>query len=89
MMNSRRSASVINPVTTDDSHLQTGSNALRYRKSTPRAVRRVQRRTRCVQCMYCCGMPKGTSWDEAMLNSEKIKPVALAFIQLRLPEGIR
>ena len=39
-------------------------------------------------------MPKGTSWDEAMSNSEKINPVALAFIKLYLqglilPEGIR
>jgi len=31
--------------------------------------------------MYC-GMPKGTFWTEAALNSEKIKPVALAVIQL-------
>jgi len=32
---------------------------------------------------------KGTSWDEAMLNSEEIKPIALAVIGLRLSEGIR
>ena len=32
-------------------------------------------------------MPKGT-WAEVTLNSEKIKPVALAVIELRLPEGI-
>ena len=38
--------------------------------------------------MYC-GMPKGTSQDEAMSNSEKIKPIALAVIELRLSEGIR
>ena len=37
--------------------------------------------------MYC-GMPKGTSWAEAKLNSEKIKPVALAVIKLCLSEGI-
>ena len=30
-------------------------------------------------------MPKGTSWDKATLNSEKIKPVALVVI---LPEEI-
>jgi len=30
-----------------------------------------------------CGMPKGTSRDKATLNSEKIKPVALAIIELR------
>ena len=34
-------------------------------------------------------MPKGTSWDEAMSNSEKIKLIALAIIKLLLPEGIR
>ena len=34
-------------------------------------------------------MPKGTSRDEVTLNSEKIKPIALAIIELRLPEGIR
>ena len=33
-------------------------------------------------------MPKGTSWAEATSNSEKIKPVALAIIELRLTEGI-
>ena len=31
-------------------------------------------------------MPKGTSRDEATSNSEKIKPIALAVIELRLPE---
>jgi len=34
-------------------------------------------------------MPKGTSRAEAMLNSEKIKPVALAIIELCWSEGIR
>jgi len=38
--------------------------------------------------MYC-GVPKGTSQDEAMSNSEKIKPIALAVIELRLSKGIR
>ena len=37
--------------------------------------------------MYC-GMPKGTSRTEVTLNSEKIKPVALAVIELHLSEGI-
>ena len=37
--------------------------------------------------MYC-GMPKGTSQAEVMSNYEKIKPVALAVIELRLSEGI-
>jgi len=34
-------------------------------------------------------MAKGNSWAEAMLNSEKIKPVALAIVELRKSEGIR
>ena len=40
-----------------------------------------------MQCTYC-GMPKGTSRAEATSNSENIKPVALAVIELRLSEGI-
>ena len=40
-----------------------------------------------MHCMYC-GMPKGTSRAEATSNGEKIKPVALAVIELRLSEGI-
>jgi len=35
------------------------------------------------------GMAKGTSQAEAMLNSEKIKPIALAITELRLTESIR
>jgi len=35
------------------------------------------------------GVPKGTSRDEATSNSKKIKPIALAIIELRLSEGIR
>jgi len=35
------------------------------------------------------GMAKGTSQAEAMLNSKKIKPVALAIVELRKSEGIR
>jgi len=34
------------------------------------------------------GMAKGTSRAEATLNSEKIKPVALAIVELRKSEGI-
>jgi len=34
-------------------------------------------------------MPKGTSRAEAMSNSEKIKLVALAIMELRWSEGIR
>jgi len=33
-------------------------------------------------------MPKGATWAEATLNSEKIKPVALAVIELRQSEDI-
>ena len=33
-------------------------------------------------------MPKGTCQAEATSNSEKIKPLALALIVLRLSEGI-
>ena len=36
--------------------------------------------------MYC-SMPKGTCWAEETSNSEKIKPVALAIVELRLSEG--
>ena len=32
-------------------------------------------------------MPKGTCLAEVMSNSEKLKPVALAVIKLRLSEG--
>jgi len=34
------------------------------------------------------GMAKGTSRAEATLNSEKIKPVALAIVELHESEGI-
>jgi len=37
----------------------------------------------------CSGMAKGTSWAEAMLNSKKIKPVALAIVEICKSEGIR
>jgi len=33
-------------------------------------------------------MEKCTSWAEVMSNSEKIKPVALALVELRESEGI-
>jgi len=35
------------------------------------------------------GMAKGTSRAEAMSNSKKIKPVALAIVELHESEGIR
>jgi len=41
-----------------------------------------------MHCMYS-GMAKGTSRAEATLNSEKIKSVALAIVELRESEGIR
>jgi len=41
-----------------------------------------------MHCMYS-GMEKGTSWAEVMSNSEKIKPIALAIVELRESEGIR
>ena len=50
-----------------------------------------QRRTLVSPCrMHCtyCSMLKVTFPAEATLNSEKIKPVALAIIELRLSEGI-
>ena len=34
-------------------------------------------------------MPKGMSRDEAISNSEMFKPIALAVIELHLPEAIR
>ena len=40
-----------------------------------------------MNCTYC-SMPKGTCQAEVMSNSEKIKPIALAIIELCLSEGI-
>jgi len=40
-----------------------------------------------MHCKYS-GMEKGTSLAEAMSNSKKIKPIALAIIELRESEGI-
>ena len=37
----------------------------------------------------CCGWQESTSRDEAMSNSAKIKPVALAVIKLSLSENIK
>jgi len=36
-----------------------------------------------------CGWRKDTFWDKATLNSEEIKIIALAVIELCLSEGIR
>jgi len=41
-----------------------------------------------MHCMYS-GMAKGTYQAEVTLNSEKIKPIALAIVELRKSEGIR
>jgi len=41
-----------------------------------------------LDCMYS-GIAKGTSWAEVISNSEKIKPVALAIVELCQSEGIR
>ena len=38
--------------------------------------------------VLCSGMSKGTSRAKVTLNSEKIKPIALAIIELCLSEGI-
>ena len=65
-----------------------GSHASCYCELTAWTQRRTKVSLWCMHCMYC-GMPKGTSQDEATLNSEKIKPVALAVIKLHLPEDIR
>ena len=47
-----------------------------------------QRRTLVSPRRMHYGMQKGTCRAKAMSNSEKIKPVALAVIKLRLSEGI-
>jgi len=41
-----------------------------------------------MHCMYS-GIAKGTSQTEVTSNSEKIKPAALAIVELRKSEGIR
>jgi len=41
-----------------------------------------------MHCMHS-SMVKVTSWAEVTLNSEKIKPVALAIVELCESEGIR
>jgi len=39
--------------------------------------------------LYIQRMAKDTSWAEATSNNEKIRPVALAIVELRKSEGIR
>jgi len=41
-----------------------------------------------MQALELLQLAKGMSLDEATLNSEEIKPVAIAIIELRLSEGI-
>jgi len=41
-----------------------------------------------MHCKYS-GMAKGTCWAEVTSNSEKIKPVTLAIVELCKSEGIR
>jgi len=40
------------------------------------------------ECIVCT-VAKGTSQTKVMSNSEKIKPIALAIVELRESEGIR
>jgi len=40
-----------------------------------------------MHCMYS-GMAKGTSWAKATSNSEKMKSIVLAIVELRESEGI-
>jgi len=68
--------------------LREGSNHVQppiQRCSQSAKMNRTQRRTLVrpwrMHCTYC-SMPKGTSRAEATLNSEKVKPVALAIIEL-------
>ena len=63
-----------------------------HRATVNRHLGLKQRRTKvspwCMDCMYC-GMPKGTSWDKATLNSEKNQACSLSrYIELHSPEGI-
>ena len=54
----------------------------------------VQKRTKVsfggtmLQALSCCSWQKGMSRDDATLNSEEIKPVAITVIELRLSEAI-
>jgi len=69
------------------------TNGSHHVQSTPFVVNKDEwdtkkGRGKSMHCMYS-GMTKGTSRTEAKLNSEKIKPVALAIVELRESEGIR
>jgi len=66
--------------------LRKGSHLVQPPNSLSAEMNGTQRRTlvspRRMHWTYC-GMPKGNSWVDAMLESEKIKPVALTVIKLR------
>ena len=74
----------------DDSRLQKAMHCATANQHLGLSAKRngAQRRTK-VSAQYVyftyCGIPKGTSRDEATSNSEKIKPIALA---ITLSEGI-
>jgi len=59
-----------------------------HKINTFHGEKRCPSKSRKMHCMYSV-MENGTSWAEAMSNSEKIKPVALAIIKLCESEGIR
>ena len=86
--NSRRSVSAINPVSMEIQMIPVTNIAGMqscYCESTPFAVSKMKLDIKEDKG----GMPKGTCPADVMLNSEKIKPVALAVIKLHLSEGIR
>ena len=41
-----------------------------------------------IQALELLWLEKCMSWDKVTLNSEEIKPVAIAIVKLRLSEGI-
>ena len=63
-----------------------------YRKSTPQMSARNTKQDKGKKSMICAlyvlWLAKSKSRDEATLNSEKIKPVALSIVELCLAEGI-
>ena len=99
--NSVRIISAINPVTTentDDSRLQTYCREAMHRTTTNRHLWLSAKRKwdtkedkgkSMMHVLYILRYAKGMSWDEATLNSKKIKSIALAIIELHFPEGIR
>jgi len=76
------------PLRTGSHHMQPPNQRFSLSAQTNGTQRRTLVSPRRMHCTYC-GMPKGTSRTEAMLNSEKTKPITLAVIKLCLSEGIR